>query len=570
MWCLGLGGSKFHDASACLFHDNQLVFFVEEERLSRIRHAIGQLPFLSVLSCLDFAGITLKDIDIITFSWNPYYPNEIYELSFDDPAILKIFPETVYGLCKARIFVIDHQLSHASSAFRTSGFKKAIVISADGSGDGKSLAVYRGENNQLIPLKTYDSTQSLGWFFQRITSYLGLGNWQHAGKTMALAALGEPCFNFDFFSIDHDGFHFNYEGIKPVKETENLSVKMLQSFYRKHKSILYGKFKEIGVLQCDNQIKIDRMTGNRIYRHPTHKMCNLAASAQLLIEKALLSVVKKYTAEQEMDSVCIAGGVAMNCKAIGELSKNVDNVKQIYVPPFAGDMGGAIGSVLEVLSSNGLKGSFELRHAFWGHGFEDEEIQSYLKHLGISSQYIDNPSDCAAEIIGKGKIIGWYQGRMEIGPRALGNRSILAKADEKAIADYINIEIKNRETWRPFSPSTLESFLHEAWHLPEFASEYMTTALQGKDNLKNLEGIRHFDNTSRVQKVNPEYSERFAALIERIGQIATNPVVLNTSLNLRNMPVVCKPAEAVQVFFSTPIDALIIGRNLLLKDKIFR
>jgi carbamoyltransferase len=248
------------------------------------------------------------------------------------------------------------------------------------------------------------------------------------------------------------------------------------------------------------------------------------------------------------------------------LGKKVNNIKQIYVPPFVADMGGAIGSAMEVLASlSGYDTGFQVEHAFWGYGFEDEEINRLLKHLGISSQYVADPTDCAAELICKGEVIAWCQGRMEVGPRALGNRSILARPDEKLLADHINREIKNRESWRPFSPSAIQPFIKQNWRLPQFASAYMTVALEGKNELESFPGISHVDNTSRVQSVNQKHSPRYYALIEKIGQITANPVVLNTSLNLRNMPIVCRPSEALQVFFSSPLDALIIGSNLLMK-----
>jgi len=570
MWCLGIGGGYFHDASACLFKDGELIVYIEEERLTRVRHALGMRPNLCIQACLEAVGITLQEIDVVAIAWNPYFPQHVKELDKDDDEIKKLFPPSIFGNINAQIIVVDHQLAHASSAYRTSGEDCTLVLSVDGFGDGKSLGVYRGEMGQLQELECRDITQSLGWFYEIVTMYIGVGKWQHAGKTMALSTYGIPCFEFDFIEVDGD-FRFSHpHTLKPneVKEVPTLS-KTHYAYYLAYKEFLFEYFSSLGVPQGTPSVFFDRISGDRIHKEPTKQAINLAASAQKVLEDAMVSLVSTHLHHQQLESLCIAGGVAMNCIAMGKLLDQIPSLKRIYIPPVAGDMGGAVGAALEALSTLKVCSGFKFNHAYWGYDYSDEEIENLLSNLGLNFIKVPSSSEYAAELISKGFVVGWFQGRMEVGARALGNRSILALPSGQKIKDRINSDIKNRELWRPFSPSILPGdFLQKGWLHSEQASPFMTIALQGTDASSHLDAIQHIDGTSRMQMVISNGNNRFSRLVDTVEKITGTPVVLNTSLNGRDEPIACRPVDALRLFATTSIDALFLGSSLLLKENI--
>lgn len=567
MWCMGLAGGYYHDAAACLFNDERLVLCIEEERLTRVRYASDSYPKLCILVCLEEAGIRLKDIDVIALSWNPLFPNEAEEIQRHEPIVSELFPPELFGPLRARILVVDHQLAHASSAFRTSNEETALVISVDGAGDGKSVGIYRGDHNGLTTLEVRDITQSLGWFYQRVTTYVGLGSWQHGGKTMAIAAYGEPKYQFDFFELD-EGKDYKFTHPHGISNDNlfTLPHEVHFAYYKRHREFLYEYFRKLGIPRGILSIRSERLSGLRIYTEPTKEVIDLAASAQKVIEDALVAIVSRHLAEQQLSSLCMAGGVAMNCKAIGELLRRIPGLMRVHVPPGSGDMGGALGAALEVLARFGICQNFPLVHSYWGLGYDDDEIVSFLAKVGLKAEVIADPAHCAADMVAKGSVIGWFQGRMEFGARALGNRSILARPDDCLLRDRINTTIKNREIWRPFSPSVISSpLLSQGWQYSSQASPFMTVALLGTDRSANLGGVRHIDGTSRVQVITDEANPRFAALIKGVESKLGYPAVLNTSLNARDEPIACRPSDALRVFASTPLDALFLGRSLLRK-----
>lgn len=569
MWCLGLAGGYFHDAAAALFHDGQLVSFIEEERLTRIRFAPGARPRLSALHCLTEAGITLADVELVALAWNPYFPQDCASVRAEDPLIPELFPHDVFGLFRGQVRVVDHQLAHAASVYRTSGANKALVISVDGSGDGKSAAVYRGESGSLAELESLDITQSLGWFYQRATTYLGLGSFQNAGKTMALAALGEPRYTFDFIHVHRDdGFRFTHQHAI-TGDIWRPSQQQRSEYYARQRDLTYDYFKRLGVPRAAAAPRVDRVSGDRMYEQPSVAARDLAASAQTALEDALTALVRKHVGSGKFSTLCLAGGVAMNCKAVGELPRRIPELRHVFVSPVSGDMGGAIGAALEVIAatSSGRAGMIELDHAYWGPGFSDEEVSSYLSSLGLAVQQVTDPSAFAADMISNGRTVGWFQGRMEVGARALGNRSILARTDLRSTADFVNARIKNREPWRPFSPSIIQaSEFAKSWDEPALASPFMTVALRAVEESRVLAAVCHVDGTSRVQAVVPGTNPRFEALINAVGLQTEIPAVLNTSLNGRDEPIACRPADAVRLFATTPLDILILGRSVLRKD----
>ena len=288
MRCLGLSGGYYHDAAACVFVDSRLVAFIEEERLTRRRYAEGALPNRCVVACLEDAGINLADIDLIALSWNPDYPEPRTRIEPGHSLLGRLLPPDRFGRWNAPVVVIDHQRSHGAAAYRTSGLNDALVVSVDGSGDGRSAAVYHGRNGCLIEVESYDITQSLGWFYQRVTTFLHLGHWQNAGKTMALAALGEPRFTFPFLDISPgEGFRFTYPKNILPPAGESLRAELRSTFYKRQRDYLWTHFQSLCPAGWQPpRPHFQRDTGEQIYAPPSRFACDLAASAQRAVEEA--------------------------------------------------------------------------------------------------------------------------------------------------------------------------------------------------------------------------------------------------------------------------------------------
>lgn len=568
MRCLGLSGGYYHDAAACLFVDGGLVAFIEEERLTGRRYAEGALPNHCVAACLEEAGIDLADVDLIALSWNPDYPEPRTRIDPGHSHLDRLLSPQRFGIWNAPVVVIDHQRSHAAAAYRTSGLDDALVVSVDGSGDGRSLAIYHGRDGRLDELESRDITQSLGWFYQRVTTFLHLGHWQNAGKTMALAALGEPRFAFPFLDIcPGEGFHFTYPKDILPPAGEPLRAEVRSAFYSQQRDYLWAYFQSLCPAGWQPpRPHFQRDTGERIYAPPSSFACDLAASAQRVVEEALLALIDRHLATRPFTGVCLGGGVMHNCKAVGRIARRLPDHCRLYVSPVSGDSGGAIGAALEAMANAGSSADFAMTHAYWGPGFDDNAVAAVLHRVGAPVETVADPAAVAAELICAGQTVGWFQGRMEVGARALGGRSILALSDRPDLSDHINATVKNRERWRPFSPSVADTdTLARYWHAAGQASPFMAIALDAKDAAAPTAGVRHIDGTSRVQILRPEDNLRYSRLIDAIGQATGIPMVLNTSFNGRDQPIVCTPLDALRTFHSTALDAAVLGNCVMRK-----
>ncbi|MBF0233351.1 MAG: hypothetical protein HQK65_09990 [Desulfamplus sp.] len=560
MWCLGINDGNFHDHSACLYHNSELVYFIEEERLCKQKNAKSQKRSLCVQACVNKAHLKIQDLDIIAIGGDPLYLNQ--DMTLAQSLSFLGEPDEVMQITN-RVQVINHHLAHASSAYRTSGLDNALVIVVDGSGDGCSFSVYLGEGNHLKLIESKDITQSLGWLFEAATSYLGLGGFQHVGKTMALAALSDVSGNFPLIEVENGDYKLSIPNslITQAKHITNRKmIKYLKKELFKH---FYHVFESMGVSQGSPQNK-DLLSGLTSYIEPNASASRLAALLQKSVTDCIHVVLKKYLKRYPVEGVCFSGGVALNCKLMGTLIDLLDKNQVLYIPPIANDAGLSMGAALEVLSQAGLNNRDKLQHAYWGDSFNDDEIYAYLKNLGLSCKKIDSPSVYAAEKIAQGKIVAWFQGKMEMGPRALGNRSILARPDRVNLKDRINKQIKNREPWRPFSPSATSDGCKN-WLNAEYASPYMSIALSASVPTFELKGVCHIDRTSRVQVLEIQTNPRFYNLIKNLGALIGQEVVLNTSLNIAGMPITHRPYDALCVFFGTPIDIAIFGKTVIQK-----
>ncbi|MEN8905306.1 MAG: carbamoyltransferase C-terminal domain-containing protein [Clostridiales bacterium] len=560
-----------HNPAACLLKDGKLLSFIEEERLSRIKCSPGIYPIKAVQYCLKNANINLKDVKEIVLSWDVIkygdqmktFYSELDEKYKKDPVtklterlIFERFCEDkiIYTLKKAflnlryktneipPISFVGHHLSHAASTFYCSGFKKALAFVIDGSGEELCTSVFIGEGLNLKLIDKYEIPNSLGWFYSVITEYLGFSSNNQEGTVMGLAAYGKDDFKIrrileKILYYKNDRYKINPEYI----------------FYGEHTySFRFTDrlVNELGQPRKKQDVILDK-----------HK--NIAFIAQDMLESVVKKMISKYIKEYKIKNICLAGGVAMNCKLNGEILK-LKNIDNLFVQPASTDAGSCIGATIVKSIGYGYDPRLEMIHAYWGIEYSNDEIEKSLKIAKVNYKKVDNPSLLAAEYISKGKIIGWFQGRLELGARALGNRSILANPSDPNTKDYLNNSIKFREDWRPFSPSfTEESFkkIFNTNHNPYF----MITAFSAYNYKKIMPSVVHVDGTIRPQSVKKEVNFKYWQLIDEFEKLTSIPAVLNTSFNIKGEPIVSSPEDALRCFFSTGLDALFIGDFLIEK-----
>jgi carbamoyltransferase len=563
------GINAFHgDASSAAFSRGQLLSAVEEERFNRIKHWAG-LPILATKACLNG-----EQPDHIAISRNPKANfgsklrrvatrpgdwSRLLSRAGNSVRISRVADELSsagIGAKKTQLHFVEHHRAHLASAFFCSPFDEAAVISIDGFGDFCSVmwGIGRGNNIELKGAVCFP--HSLGLFYTAFTQFLGFSKYGDEYKMMGLSAYGEPRFasqvrevvkterdqcrlNLDYFIHHTHGVDMSWEGGEPALGTV-FSSKMQEVFG-------HPRAPRSEILQQHS---------------------DLAASVQAVLEEnyfALLNFVQKQTGQK---TVCLAGGVALNCVANGMIFDRSD-FRDVYIQPAAHDAGTSIGAALYVQHQI-LKRprSFEMRHVYYGPKYSDAEIRTALDNFGTDTHRLseDELVDRTAAQIAAGKIVGWFQGRMEFGPRALGNRSILADPRRKDMKDILNARIKYREPFRPFCPSVLAEHVGEYFET-NYPSPFMVMAYKIKACQQDLiPAVTHGDGTGRLQTVSQDANPLYWKLIRRFGELTGVPVLLNTSFN-ENEPIVNTPSEAIDCFLRTNIDVLSIGSYLLLKSE---
>lgn len=568
-----LGISAFyHDSSACLIADGKIIAACQEERLSRIKHD-SSFPLKSILYCLSQAGLSPQDIDEIVFYEKPFLKFErLLEtyLAFAPKGFLsfckamplwlneKLFQKKLLGdelgslgFSKAQcrqILFSSHHLSHAASAFYPSPFERALVLTMDGVGEWDTTTIYIGENTQLKKIKELRFPHSLGLLYSAFTYYCGFKVNSGEYKLMGLAPYGNPRF---------------YDLIKDtlIDLKEDGSFKLDLSYF----DYCVG-------LKMTNK-KFDNLFKNN-FRKPEGPLeqvhMDIAASIQLVLEEIILKICKALTREYKFDNLCLAGGVALNCVANGKIYKE-KLFKNIWIQPAAGDAGGALGAALAAyyLHHNELRviePADSMGGAYLGPEFSNQEIEIFLKSKNISYyQYNDTDlNNTVSAQLSDGKVVGWFQGRMEFGPRALGNRSILADARSPHMQKTLNLKIKYRESFRPFAPAVLEEEV-ENWFELKAPSPYMLLTAPVKEKNRTLPAITHLDFSARIQSVSLKTNFKFYNLLHAFNKKTQTPILINTSFNIRGEPIVCTPADAYRCFLGTEMDILVLGNFVLLK-----
>lgn len=569
---LGLGGGYFHDASACLVRDDEIVAFAEEERFSRRKHHKDSRSCThAVAYCLSEAGITLADVDEIAIAFNPTWPRAS-EHCQNSELIAELLDTRMLGHRQpVRLTVVEHHLAHAASAFHPSGFSDAAVLVADGSGDGVATTIAHGTPHGLRVLRQWPFTQSLGWFYETVAEHLGLGDWTSSGKLMGLAGYGSPRYNLDFLRPEAGGYRLDLTryGIALNEAVEDQYTNL--RYYRRLKRAYTAAFAEAGVPPHSRTLRYDPASGRAVPDTsylPVH--ADLAASAQQRLEECLSELARDALAVTGTRRLCVAGGVGLNCSANGRLAR-LPGVDEVFVQPAAGDAGCAIGAALEVARR---RGDFTLpnpamRTAALGPAFTDAAVRTVLEacHLPYTEYGPDLPAQLARHLA-EGAVAGWFQGRMEAGPRALGQRSILADPRHLASRDRINNTIKNREPWRPLAPSLLAAAAPQLIGTAT-THPYMIVSRQATAAARELiPATVHIDGTLRPHTVSEDATNPYARLLAAFAEYTgAPPALLNTSFNQEAEPIVCTPLDAVRTFAASPLNVLGIGSFLVYKGQ---
>ncbi len=575
----------YHDAAAALLRDGQLVAAAEEERFTRVKHDFGY-PRNAIRFCLESGGIGGRDLDYVVFFEKPFrkFDRILMSVLQTYPQSWKVFRESMItwmidklwvgstiesdlGVPKEKVLFCEHHLSHAASAFLCSPFEEAAILTVDGVGEWVTGTCGVGRGNEIRLSQQMEFPHSLGLLYSAFTAFLGFAVNEGEYKVMGMAPYGEPRYvdkvwklvrqNRDgSFSLDMDYFCFHHS----TDRTFNGRFVELFGEPRPPKLHFYTKAsgfpKYFGEPPPDYEEICKR---NQYY-------ADVAASIQRVTEELLLGMARNLHEQTKLKRLCIAGGVGLNSVANGRILRETP-FEELYVQPAAGDGGGALGAALWAYNTLlGKPRSFTMDHAYWGRSYSCGEIGSFLQENNIPHDRLDDDEkllDLVVQRLMQGKVIGWFQGRFEWGPRALGNRSILADARNPEMKEIVNAKIKFREPYRPFAPSVLAEHAEKYFELPgamrHYPARYMLYVVPVKECQRSIvPAITHVDGTGRLQTVFRDQSPRYYDLIDRFGQATGVPLVLNTSFNLKGEPIVNTPANAFNTFSKSEMDVLIL------------
>jgi carbamoyltransferase len=571
-----LGINAYHgDASACLLIDGQLIAAAEEERFLRVKHWAG-FPKKSIEYCLSAGGISLSDVHVIAINSDPkanYFRKILHVLrhrvDFDlvmerlraskvrkslEENLSEAFPGIIF---KGKVRNINHHLAHLSSAFYVSQYEEAAIVSVDGFGDFSSGCWGVGKLSNIDVQGSIFYPHSLGIFYQAITQFIGFPNYGDEYKVMGLAPYGKPKYLREMRNIVtllRDGSYrlnlkyFIFHKKKVDYEWENGSPKVGRLFSQ-----------DLVNLLGDIRKKDDNLT-------QFHK--DIAASAQAMFEEALFHMLNKLQETSGLDSICLAGGCGNNSVANGKIRSNT-KFKNVYVAASAGDAGGAVGAAYFVHHENNDRNiaKSHMNHAYLGPSFTNEYISELLdknyQNLPVDQfdvlkvQNLEELTSKTAIAISEGMVVGWFQGRMEWGPRALGNRSILGDPRRADMKEILNVKIKRRESFRPFAPSILREVVSDWFEEDDEVPFMMKVFPVILEKRETIPAVTHFDGSGRLQTVNQKTNPKYHALISQFYSITAVPILLNTSFN-ENEPVVCTPQEALDCFLRTKMDLLVL------------
>jgi carbamoyltransferase len=594
MWSLGLS-AYYHDSAAALVRDGEIVAAAQEERFSRKKHD-ADFPAHALRYCLNEAGIALDDVDQVVFYDKPFLKFErlletyvafaprgfrsfvaampvwMKEKLFQKTLLARHLREFDPQFDLKRLLFSEHHLSHAASAFYPSPFDKALILTMDGVGEWATTSVMLGDGNRITPLKEIHFPHSVGLLYSAFTYFTGFKVNSGEYKLMGLAPYGKPVYA-DLIR----------ERLVEIRDDGSFRLSMEYFNYCTGLTMTNRRF--------------DRLFG-RGPRGPEEKISqvdmDLAASIQEITEEIVIKLARAIRDEYRVNKLCLAGGVALNCVANGKLLK-AEIYDDIWIQPAAGDAGGAVGAALAgyhlyAHRPRHLNGAADaMRGSYLGPAYGDDEIRATFERVGARYQRLDEDAllDRAADALAQERVVGWFQGRMEFGPRALGGRSILGDPRSARTQSVMNLKIKYRESFRPFAPSVLREDVAKYFEL-DGDSPYMLLvapvvaarrkALSEDDKKKfaidllnvpksDIPAVTHVDYSARIQTVHAETNPRYDKLIRKFKERTGYGVVVNTSFNVRGEPIVCTPEDAFRCFMGTEMDELYVGNYRLVKEE---
>jgi len=570
-----LGITQTHHGSSAAVYDGERLVACNEERVNRVKWSSG-FPNQSIDWCLNELGLAIQDIDAVGFYmtssnylssarsshtdvWR-FYPEALYTVMSE--LLQRARPEAAPGVRHIResvhffdgkaleLYFIDHHLAHAAASFLLSGFERAAILCLDGTGDGCSLSVSRGVGTEIEFLYRQPFPHSLGQFYATFTQFLGFEPNADEYKMMGLAAYGNP--------------EVYAEKVRRlIRLHDDGSFELDMRYFAFH--MVTERFK-----YNSRFVELFGLPPNQQVEDVPQGYCDLAAAVQRVTEDVVLHIatcVKRLTAE---DNLCYGGGVALNCLANGRILQQ-SGFRDVYIPPNPGDGGLAIGSCAYLLHTlKGARRAFVYDHDYLGPAYSADEIRTLLRDNGLSYEEPANIAEAVAKRLAASKVVGRFDGRQEFGPRALGNRSILADPRSSATKALLNRKIKYREPFRPFAPSSTQDRVGELFQMRPQAvkatapESFMLATVPVRDQWRaQLQAVTHHDGTARLQTVFAEKNRKYHDVIQAFGRETGVPAVLNTSFNVRGEPMVLSPQDALRCFYSTGMDTLAIGPYLL-------
>ena len=568
MYVLGL--TTLGDAAATLIRDGEIVAAVEEERFSRVKHHSG-FPYESIRYCLNEAGIKIADVSHIGLYWKPWVlrhkalqalksgliSREMFSARLDrgvkqiGDSYLGMFgyPGLIrkhFGPSSFRFHFLEHHLCHAASAFLVSGFPRAAIVTWDGTGEDTTTLFSIGDGCNIRVLKRIKLPHSLGQFYSAVTNFLGFDMFEgDEWKVMGLAAYGQPEY-YEFFArhvLTLNGHDNDFR----------LNIRVLDHHLAKHYQFSDQVIKELG-------------SPRRPEEDLTKRHWDIAASAQKVLEETALRMIKWLHRETGETNLCLAGGVAFNSVMNGRIV-NETPFKRFFVQAAAGDAGCSLGAALLIYHSLlEQPRQFTMEHAYYGPGFTSEQCAGALRNAGLEFKTLPDEEllPLVARLLADGAIVGWFQGRMEFGPRALGNRSFLADPRRADMRELLNTKVKLREWFRPLAPSMLEEVAETVFGRPH-RDPFMITVLNVTERQRAaIPAVVHVDGTARPQTVSRKTNPRYWQLIREFQEVTGVPMLLNTSFNIQE-PIVCGPIDAIKTFKRANFDALVLENHLVLR-----
>jgi carbamoyltransferase len=571
-----LGLNAFHgDAAAALVIDGAVVAAAEEERFNRIKHCAG-FPQLAAAWCLSEAGLSASDLDHVAVSRDPRAnlgqklrravqhgtSPKYLKARLDNAAKIRdVRGQLAEALgtkpdsLEARFWNVEHHKAHVASAFFVSPFEDAAILSVDGFGDFASTMLAEGHGSSFKVLDRILFPHSLGIFYTAVTQWLGFPNYGDEGKVMGLAPYGTPRYLAEMHRLVHlngrlyelglEYFTHHKEGVDMTWDGQTPSIGQI---YSERMVDAFGPARQPGA-----QLE------------PVHE--DVAASLQVVLEEAYLHLVRGLHERTHMPNLCLAGGVALNAVANGRI-RGETAFDEVYIQPAAGDSGTAVGAAYYVWNQElGQPRGFVMEHAYTGPSFTDEECAAALERHGLEGPRVEDDElfSEVANRIAAGDVVGWFQGRMEFGPRALGNRSILVDPRRHDMKDILNARIKHRESFRPFAPSILAEATGD-WFEQDYTSPFMIMVYKTRaEQRERIPAVNHVDDTGRLQTVEESANPRYHRLIAEFDRLTGVPILLNTSFN-ESEPIVMTPDHALATFSKTRMDVLVLGNRIVRRE----